>query len=68
MTLITPAMQEHPNTDVEVLKVDAEVGSTVDCQARTPAAEDDENSIPEEGEAEEDPRQEQTDPEGPIAR
>lgn len=61
-------MQEHFNTDVEVLRVDAEVGSKVDCLARTPEAEDDESSIPEEGAAEEDPRQGQTDLEGLIAR
>ena len=61
-------MQEHSNTDVEALRVDAEVGSKVDCLARTPEAEDDESLIPEEGGAEEGPRQGQTDLEGLIAR
>ena len=45
-----------------------EVGSKVDCLARTPEAEDDESLIPEEGGAEEAPRQGQTDLEGLIAR
>ena len=61
-------MQEHSNKEVEALRADVEVGSKVDCLARTPEAEDDESLIPEEGGAEEGPRQGQTDLEGLIAR